>query len=181
MCLVNKHFHNYDVSQIIYLTLKVKYINFGYIVSSGSKSNFNITQNFLLSPFLCNILLHELDVFVANLCKIFSKNKKIVFSENPIILKRNFNTPWKSIRQNIKSKIGNTPRNVINKALRQVHLQAAVLKKVKAYTKNGNWQRLTYVRYIDDFLLGFIGPKTMAISTLVRQEVFSCNTGMLMR
>ena len=33
--------------------------------------------------------------------------------------------------------------------------------------KNENWRRLTYVRYADDFLLGFIGPKKEAVEILI--------------
>ena len=91
MCLINKRFHNYDVSQIIALTLKAGYIRFGQTVNSELESNFGGSNGSLLSSFFCHILLHELDVFVINLCNNFSSNKKIVFAKDCIKLVRYLN------------------------------------------------------------------------------------------
>lgn len=91
MCLINKRFYNYDVSQTISLMLKAGYIRFGHTVNSELESNFGVSQGCLLSPFFCNILLHELDVFAVNLCNNFSYNKKITFSKDCIKLVRYLN------------------------------------------------------------------------------------------
>jgi len=41
-------------------------------------------------------------------------------------------------------------------------------KKVSEAYEDPNYRKLEYVRYADDFLLGFIGPKSEAISILSR-------------
>jgi Reverse transcriptase (RNA-dependent DNA polymerase) len=84
MCLINKHFHNYGVSQIIHSMLKVGCIHFGNTKYSGLDGTFGALSSSFLSLFFCNILLHELDVFVVNLCHNFSYNKKIIFSKDYI-------------------------------------------------------------------------------------------------
>ena len=91
MCLINRRLHNYNVSQIIYLTLKAGYICLGNIVHSELDNSFGVSQSHLLRPFFCNILLHELDVFAINLCHNFSCNKKITFSKDSIKLVRYLN------------------------------------------------------------------------------------------
>jgi hypothetical protein len=91
MCLINKRLHNYDVSRIIALTLKVGYMSFGHTVNSELESDFGVSQGSLLSTFFCHILLHELDVFAISLCNNFSYNKKITFSQDCIKLVRYLN------------------------------------------------------------------------------------------
>lgn len=74
----------------------------------------------------------------------------------------------------IRSKIGKRiSRTKNNKVLTETHSQNAALKKVRYQAKDENWRRLTYVRYADDFLLGFIGPKEEAMELLIHISGFA--------
>jgi hypothetical protein len=79
MGLINKKFHNYQVSHIINSLLNVGYINFGVtLTDSELEHSLSATQGSLLSPFFCNILLHELDSFSISLCnKVFNAKRGI--------------------------------------------------------------------------------------------------------
>jgi hypothetical protein len=68
----------------------------------------------------------------------------------------------------IKSKVGRCFSGAkINKALAEIRSQDAALKGVRYRAENETWRRLTYVRYADNFLLGFIGPKKEAVDILI--------------
>lgn len=168
MCLINKRFYNYDVSQTISLMLKAGYIRFGHTVNSELESNFGVSQGCLLSPFFCNILLHELDVFAVNLCNNFSYNKKITFSKDCIKLVRYLNLFWENTWYLINSRVNiNSFEDKVNKTSSPFFSPNVALNKVKIYEKDYSWRKLTYVRYESDFLLGFIGTKKEAVSVLV--------------
>lgn len=168
MCLINKRFYNYDVSRMIALTLKAGYMRFGHTVNSELESNFGVSQGSLLGPFLCHVLLHELDVFAINLCNNFSYNKKITFSKDGIKLVRYLNVFWENTWHLVNSRVNiNSFENKVNKTSSLFFFSSLVSDAVKTYEKDYNWRRLTYVRYDDDFLLGFIGKKKEAVSVLV--------------
>jgi group II intron reverse transcriptase/maturase len=144
--LINKKIYNYQISQIISLLLKVGYVNFGAsLVDSNLDQKIGTPQGSLLSPLLCNILLHELDSFVISLCKniYYARHERDL--EEWKIRKRYLNTPWEYVWRLIESKVD---------------------KRVSG-AEDKNWRRLTYVRYADDFLLGFIGPKKEAVDILI--------------
>jgi retron-type reverse transcriptase len=137
MCLINKYFHNYYVSQVIYLMLRVGYIHFGNTINSELESNFGISQSSLLSSFFCNILLHELDVFAVNLCNNFSYNKKIIFSKNYIKLVRYLNVFWENTWHLVNSKVKkNSFENKVNKTSSFTFLQEVAVNTVKNYKKD---------------------------------------------
>jgi len=55
----------------------------------------------------------------------------------------------------------------ISKALSQIRSQDIALKGIRRLEVDANWRKLKYVRYADDILLGFIGPRSEAISILI--------------
>jgi RNA-directed DNA polymerase len=61
----------------------------------------------------------------------------------------------------------------ISKALSQVRSQDTALKGVKRLEVDANWRKLKYVRYADDILLGFIGPRKEAVSILIEISNFA--------
>lgn len=168
MCLINRRLHNYNVSQIIYLTLKAGYIRSGRTVNSELENSFGVSQSYLFSPFFCNILLHELDVFAVNLCHNLSCNKKIIFSKDCIKLVRYLNIVWENTWHLVNSRVSiNSFEDKINQVSSFFLFPDLVLDTVKIHEKDYHWRSLAYVRYEDDFLLGFIGKKKEAVSVLV--------------
>lgn len=51
----------------------------------------------------------------------------------------------------------------INKALAGIRFQETALRGVRHPAEDKNWRRFIYVRYANDFLLGFIGSKKEAV------------------
>jgi hypothetical protein len=166
MSLINKKLYNYRISQIINSFLKVGYINFGdSLIDSRLEHNIGIPQGALLSPFFCNILFHELDLFVKSLYNRISNNRKEVFiiekSKNQV---HYLTTTWANISNLIKNKNFNIN---INKLLEPIRFQGRTLKKSYYSIINNQQYKLMYIRYADDFLCGFIGPKSEAINILI--------------
>jgi len=56
---------------------------------------------------------------------------------------------------------------MISKALSQIRSQDRALKGIRSQKIDDNWRKLKYVRYADDILLGFIGPRSEAINILI--------------
>ena len=173
--LINKKFFNYQISQVIHLLLKVGYVNFGSsLVDSRLEQKMGTPQGSILSPLFCNILLHELDSFVISLCKSVFRAQHERDSEEWKVRRRYLNTPWEDVWHLIKSKVGKrVSGKKINKALAEIRSQDAALKEVRHRAEDENWRRLTYVRYADDFLLGFIGPKKEAVEILIHISWFA--------
>jgi group II intron reverse transcriptase/maturase len=103
-------------------------------------------QGGIVSPLLANIVLHELDCYVEDeLLPLFTTGKR---RKN----NREYNCLWEEKR---KAKIRDDRKRYkeLNRKLRQI----------PRYNPNDlDYRRLRYVRYADDFLLGFIGPKVEA-------------------
>ena len=54
----------------------------------------------------------------------------------------------------------------IRGALRQIKKEEAANEGIKYYADDEKYRRLSYVRYADDFLLGYIGRKAEALKVL---------------
>jgi group II intron reverse transcriptase/maturase len=113
-------------------------------------------QGGILSPLLANIYLHELDGFVEDhLIPASTRGKKRAY--NPEYLR--LSNQIQRARQ-----IGDSDQiAVLEQRRRQLPSQQ---------TDDPNYRRLVYVRYADDFLLGFIGPKAEAQAIKQQLGVF---------
>jgi len=61
----------------------------------------------------------------------------------------------------------------ISKALSQIRSQDTMLKGIRRLEIDLNWRKLKYVRYAEDILLGFIGPKSEALNILIEISNFA--------
>jgi group II intron reverse transcriptase/maturase len=104
-------------------------------------------QGGIVSPLLSNIVLHELDEYVC----------KILIPEYSLGKTRRVTREYLAVRTqvNYHSARGNTQRAAQErKKLR--HMQ-------RSDPMDENFRRLKYIRYADDFILGFIGSKEEAV------------------
>jgi group II intron reverse transcriptase/maturase len=113
-------------------------------------------QGSVLSPLLANIYLHELDEFIeSELLPEWNKGNK-----------RRLNAEYRAVvfqRRQARKKDDHDRYKSMTKAMRQLPSQDMF---------DPEFRRLKYVRYADDFLLGFIGTKAEAQVILQRIEVF---------
>jgi len=119
----------------------------GYLENWVYHKNFSGTpQGGIASPLLSNIILHELDCFVEDtLIPQYTKSKR-----------RKPNRVYKSlIRQKRKARqAGNV------ELYKRLTKDQRIIPTVD--TQDPKYRRLRYVRYADDFLLGFVGSKLEA-------------------
>ena len=100
----------------------------------------------MISPILSNIILNELDQFVENeLRPQYTKGKKRKLNSEYLALTRQMKKA-KQARETDRYK--------------ELAKKRRTLPSVK--TNDDGFRRLYYIRYADDFLLGFAGPKSEA-------------------
>lgn len=125
-------------------------------------------QGGVISPLLSNIVLHELDQWIEDeLIPKYTKGKKK--EANPeyqkLLSKRN-NTKSRALRRESRGvdaeivKADWEEYTELGRKLRQIPTQM---------THDPSYRRLRYVRYADDFLLGFIGSHQEAIA--IKEEI----------
>lgn len=125
------------------------------------KTKIRISQDNLLSPLLANIFLHKVDEFV----KLKSKetwNKKFHQSTHLFENKLKFMKITKQ-KNKFRKKSQNAKVDEANKIYITNKTHLAFINKMK--------YKVYYVRYIDDFIFGIRGPKSLAIQ--IKDEVSS--------
>jgi group II intron reverse transcriptase/maturase len=140
-------------------------LNAGYLEDWRYHRTYSGTpQGGVVSPLLANILLNELDQYVeGELIPQYTKGKR-----------RRRNPEYERLtRAMIKAKEqGDVER------YRALERERRTLPSVDP--NDPNYRRLRYVRYADDFLLGFIGPKSEAIEIKQRIGAFLKTLGLTM-
>ena len=115
-------------------------------------------QGSILSPLLCNIFLHELDIFMETLK---AKHEKGV--------KKGRNKEHESLTNKVKW------MRTTGKAQTERERYRDLLKKmllVPSQTFDDNYVRINYVRYADDFIIGVQGSLTIAQQVLAEVSEF---------
>jgi len=150
-----ENFCDQPLVELIRKLLKAGYVDINNLNDRAEYVEIGTPQGSLISPILCNLYLHELDEFVLEtLVKEYNKG-----TNRPKI-------PEYSKRYTL---------NAVDKTLIETYpnLKKALMRaKHNEFVKSGRfsatdgqdpeYRRLHYVRYADDFILGFIGPKKEA-------------------
>ena len=171
---INKKVDCYKLSLLINQLLTVGYINFANLANSELKNLEGTPQGSLLSPLFCNILLNDLDIFILDLCKTTFVERVKANSDEWNAGRRYLNTPWEKVWKDIKILTGSrVSGQKISKALAKIRYQDTAAQKVRKLKEDTNFKRLAYVRYADDFLLGYIGSKSEAVKLLIHISHFA--------
>jgi len=148
-------------------------------------------QGGVISPILANIYLHELDIFMEKLCRLHSKEGKRKM--NPEYSKYTSKIQWMAT----KLKMIDTPDEELSCELRgrkqrmlkngQLELseefRRTLIEEKKSLLEtrmnlpekdqfDPEYERLCYVRYADDFLLGYAGGKEKAEMLMAEVKEF---------
>jgi hypothetical protein len=121
---------------------------------------------------LCNIYLHELDKFIEGmLLPKWNRERTDKRSEEWNEASQVTGEQWlPSIRPCVIGPL--VSRTAIRLALNRVMKMDRVTRNIPFYAIDPNHRKLHYVRYADDFLLGFVGPKKDAWTVLQEMAAF---------
>jgi len=110
-------------------------------------------QGGILSPLLANIYLHELDKFV----------KDTLTPQYTVGKYRKRSPDYTRVEYLLRKARDSRDLDAVKRLKREM------LETTRVAPVDPNYRRLRYIRYADDFLLGFVGPKNEA--EVVRQQI----------
>lgn len=127
------------------LELLNKFLKAGFIdpkTKKVVKSNIGIPQGGILSPLLCNIVMHQFDEYMVKLTSSYEKGKK-----------RRHNPVYQKIERE---------RRLATKTSERIRLIRMLHNTKNVDSFDPNFKRLRYIRYADDFAIMTIGTRDEA-------------------
>jgi group II intron reverse transcriptase/maturase len=146
---------------LIYKLLRVGYVNIQNLIDSKLEQNKGTPQGSILSPLLANIFFHKLDMWFEkillpkyNVPRIYKIN-----SEYQDKVTNHINNKWGDVVKITKKLAPDISSKKVREHIKVLRKQQAGRENIKYSAIDPNHRKLWYVRYADDMLLGFIGPK----------------------
>lgn len=167
--IFSQHIKDRKISMLILKFLKGGFIDFSNLVNSRLELNKGTPQGGILSPLLCNILLHQFDMDMLKYINSLPKydSKKNPLSEGYKISRRSTNTPWEGVYKDIKKLVHpSVSKKVVDKAMRTIRKRDASARGVHYRAPDPGNVKIQYVRYADDFIIGLISNKKFGIQML---------------
>ena len=153
--LLGKHIHDNRFLKLVKDALKA-----GYLEDWKYEQTFSGTpQGGIISPILSNVVLHELDKYV----------EEILIPKYTQGEARKMHIKYRSIYW----KITKARKQGEEDKLKGLYKELRQYPSVKQF--DPDYRRLKYIRYADDFLLGFIGTKDEAEQIKQELKVFLAN------
>ena len=164
---INKRVNDYWLSILINKFLKAGFIHFEGLTDSQVVNKVGTPQGSILSPLFCNILLHEFDVEVRNIINSINntRNKKVSTAYKEAT-SQYVGSEWEHAIDSVFKLTPNVDKREVRKHFRKIRVLNARTDSITYLDEDPNYRKLQYVRYADDFLLSFIGPKSEAAHIL---------------
>jgi len=162
---IYKRCSNKSIVQIINKMLKCGYVNLQNASDTNLEQLEGTPQGSIISPLLANIALDNFDKHIENLIlpKYTSrqKNIKAQMSEEYSKATKLFDAHDYELRDDLVKS-----RNLTTRQARQIvqslKVKQAINNNIKYTKQDEHTERLWYIRYADDMLFGFVGPKHKA-------------------
>lgn len=154
-----------EIIRVINKMLKCGYVNLNNSSDVNLEQNEGIPQGSILSPLLANIVLDNLDKqmekFIIPKYTIRQKNEKAQVSEEYKNSTKVFSIEDYKLPDELK-RTRNTATRQAKQVVQNLKVKQAINADIK-YIKHGeSTEQLWYVRYADDLLMGYVGPKHKA-------------------
>jgi len=149
--LLNKRISCDKTLTLINRGLKAGFIDLGKF----TKTKLGTPQGSILSPILCNIYLHELDLFLLQSKIKFDKGERR--TKNPV---------FRKLQYKLSTQESSLEKKLARRDLWKVHSLNPL---------DPNFCRLHFVRYADDFIVGVTGSYEVALEFKNMIKNFLCN------
>lgn len=135
----------------------------GYIELGDLHDNLDVgtPQGSILSPLLCNIFLHKLDIYMESVKAEFSVGRKKKKSKE-----------YKALSNKCKY-MRSKGQDITNPEL--YHEIRSRMLATPSMTKDSTYVKINYVRYADDFIIGVEGSYEIAVAILEKVQTFINN------
>lgn len=137
-----------------FIRLIRKFLNAGYIEEWQYHNTYSGTpQGGLVSPILANIYLDQFDKYVSEYIKTFDKGA--TRQREPGQAKRKYDK--RCLLKKLNVELDNETRASLTENIKAI--EKVQFSHPQNNEMDGNYRRLKYIRYADDFLMGIIGSK----------------------
>jgi retron-type reverse transcriptase len=166
----NKHVKDQRLWNEISKLLKAGYIEEDIL----QESRLGVNQGSILSPFLFNVYMHDLDVFVERLNKKVSINNK--HSEETGYGDPEAKRNYRKLNTKYSDNLLKTYKKLGSKEKFSSEKKREFLEHYKKYGRKMGIDKtnryVQYLRYADDFLIGIIGPRSFAVAMQKEIDTF---------
>jgi group II intron reverse transcriptase/maturase len=141
-----------------FIDLLWKLIRAGFLdadMKGIQSTSIGVPQGGVVSPVLSNVYLHEFDIFVENIISTYSSKDALISKVNPVM--NNFRKRLSELDDQYRKILDGKEKCNI---LKEIKALRAERNKLPSRIRISN--RIRYVRYADDWVIGIIGDKNFA-------------------